>query len=64
MQIFNSLAEIPHEYGPTVAAIGNFDGVHVGHRYVLAQVLDRARGRNAKAVALTFDPHPIRVLAP
>ena len=64
MQIFNSLAEIPQEYGPTVAAIGNFDGVHVGHRYVLAQVLDRARGRNAKAVALTFDPHPIRVLRP
>ncbi len=64
MQIFHSLAEIPTEYGPTVAAIGNFDGVHVGHRYVLAQVLDRARGRNAKAVALTFDPHPIRVLRP
>jgi riboflavin kinase/FMN adenylyltransferase len=64
MQIFNSLAEIPSEFGPAVAAIGNFDGVHRGHRYVLAQVLDRARGRNARAVALTFDPHPIRVLRP
>lgn len=64
MQIFNSLAEIPSDFGPTVAAIGNFDGVHRGHRYVLAQVLERARGRHARAVALTFDPHPIRVLRP
>jgi riboflavin kinase/FMN adenylyltransferase len=64
MQIFRSLEEIPQNFGPTVAAIGNFDGVHCGHRYVLGQVLDRARGRNAKAVALTFDPHPIRTLRP
>lgn len=64
MQIFKSLEAIPKEFGATVAAIGNFDGVHRGHRYVLAQVLDRARGRNARAVALTFDPHPIRILRP
>ena len=64
MHIFRSLKEIPQDFGPTVAAIGNFDGVHCGHRYVLGQVLDRARGRNAKAVALTFDPHPIRTLRP
>jgi riboflavin kinase/FMN adenylyltransferase len=64
MQIFRSLDEIPPDYGATVVAIGNFDGVHRGHRYVLEQVLQRARGRNARAVALTFDPHPIRVLRP
>ena len=64
MQIFRSLEEIPKDFGATVAAIGNFDGVHRGHRYVLGQVLERARGRSAKAVALTFDPHPIRVLKP
>jgi len=64
MEVFRSLAAIPPEYGPTVAAIGNFDGVHRGHRYVLAQVLERARGRGVRAVALTFDPHPIRVLKP
>jgi riboflavin kinase/FMN adenylyltransferase len=64
MEIFRTLAEIPPGYGQTVVAIGNFDGVHRGHRYVLAQVLERARRRDVKAVALTFDPHPIRVLRP
>ncbi len=64
MEIFHSLDEISPDYTQTVLAIGNFDGVHRGHRYVLAQVLQRARSRNAKAVALTFKPHPMRVLRP
>jgi riboflavin kinase/FMN adenylyltransferase len=64
MEIFRTLEEIPRDYARTIVAIGNFDGVHRGHRYVLAQILERARRRNAKAVALTFDPHPIRVLRP
>lgn len=64
MEIFRNLEEIPAGFGATVLAIGNFDGVHRGHCYVLQQVLDRARGRDAKAVALTFDPHPLRVLRP
>jgi riboflavin kinase/FMN adenylyltransferase len=64
MEIFHGLEEIPASYTTTVLAIGNFDGVHRGHRYVLAQVLERAGSRHAKAVALTFDPHPVRVLRP
>jgi riboflavin kinase/FMN adenylyltransferase len=64
MQIFRQLDEIPADFGPTIVAIGNFDGVHRGHRFVLGQVLGRARSVNAKAVALTFDPHPVRVVRP
>jgi len=64
MRIFRSIAEIPREYGPAVAAIGNFDGVHRGHTHVLGKVLERAQACGAKAIAVTFDPHPVRVLRP
>jgi riboflavin kinase/FMN adenylyltransferase len=64
MQIFRSLADIPANFGPSVVTIGNFDGVHRGHRAVIADVIARARSLRARAVAVTFDPHPVRVLRP
>ena len=48
----------------TVVVIGNFDGVHRGHRAVLGQIVKEARRRDALAVAITFDPHPRAVLHP
>ena len=60
--VFNSIAEIPAGFGPSVAAIGNFDGVHLGHREILAAVVEEARASGARAVAITFDPHPLRLL--
>jgi len=48
----------------TVVTIGNFDGVHRGHRAVLGQIVKEARRRDALAVAITFDPHPLAVLFP
>jgi riboflavin kinase/FMN adenylyltransferase len=44
--------------------LGNFDGVHRGHRAVLSTVVERARADGAHAVAVTFDPHPVAVLHP
>ena len=64
MQIFRQLAEIPHDFGPSIATIGNFDGVHRGHRGVIAEVVARARLLGVKSIAITFDPHPVRVLRP
>jgi riboflavin kinase/FMN adenylyltransferase len=64
MQIYRSLAELGSYTSSSVVTIGNFDGVHCGHRMVIAAVLGRARERNASAVAVTFDPHPARVLRP
>jgi riboflavin kinase / FMN adenylyltransferase len=62
--VFRSVAEVPRGFGPTVAAIGNFDGVHLGHQEILAGVVEEARDIDARAVAITFDPHPEQVLRP
>lgn len=64
MQRWETPADIPDGFGPSVVTLGNFDGVHRGHRSVLGAVLSQARERGAEAVAVTFDPHPIAVLFP
>jgi riboflavin kinase / FMN adenylyltransferase len=62
MQIFRQLADVPQTYGPTVATIGNFDGVHRGHQWVIEEVVSRARELGIPSIAITFEPHPARVL--
>jgi len=62
MQVVHSLNEI--DSSPSIVTVGNFDGVHCGHRMILASVLDRARELSARSVAATFDPHPAHVLFP
>ena len=64
MNIFRSLEEIPKNFGPSVAVIGNFDGVHRGHQQVLGAVADEARERGYRSIAITFDPHPEQFLRP
>jgi riboflavin kinase/FMN adenylyltransferase len=64
MQIIRSLSEIPPGFGPTVVSVGNFDGVHRGHRWILDRMNRSARKLNARSVALTFEPHPMCVLRP
>jgi riboflavin kinase/FMN adenylyltransferase len=46
----------------TIITIGSFDGVHVGHRHILRQMVQMARERGLESVAITFDPHPRTVL--
>lgn len=48
----------------SVVTIGNFDGVHAGHRQLLRRVLELGREHHLKPTVLTFDPHPTRVVAP
>jgi riboflavin kinase/FMN adenylyltransferase len=64
LQVFRSLAGIPPGFGPTVAAVGNFDGVHCGHREILSTVAAEARALGGRSVAVTFEPHPERFLRP
>jgi riboflavin kinase / FMN adenylyltransferase len=64
MQVFHNLNEVSADLGATVLSVGNFDGVHRAHRAVLDNIITRAPQLNAKAVAVTFEPHPIRILRP
>jgi len=63
-QVFGSLAEVPAGFGPSVAVIGNFDGVHLGHSQVLGAVTGEARAKGFRSIAITFDPHPEQFLRP
>lgn len=58
------LARFPAGSRQTALAIGNFDGLHLGHQQILWRVLDRARKDNCLAAVLTFYPHPTKVLRP
>ena len=62
MQIFRSLDELTSNAQPSVVSVGNFDGVHLGHRLVLKSMVDRARELGAQSAVVTFDPHPSHVL--
>ena len=50
------------EWQTPVLTIGNFDGVHIGHREIIRRVLERASANGSESVALTFEPHPKAVL--
>src|SRR5271157_4522050 len=64
MQVFHKLDDVPAGFGPALVSVGNFDGVHRAHAHVLQEIVLRARASGAKAVAVTFDPHPARILRP
>ncbi len=57
-------SETPAALRPCVLTLGNFDGVHRGHRAVLNALVDAGHRLGLPAVAITFDPHPIAVLRP
>jgi riboflavin kinase / FMN adenylyltransferase len=61
---WTNLSQVPAGFGPSVVTLGNFDGVHRGHRAVLGVVVEQARATGAQAVAVTFEPHPVAVLHP
>lgn len=62
--VFRSLDEAHGRFGPCALAIGNFDGVHIGHQALLRRAVDFAAANNAVPAVLTFDPHPAAVVAP
>ncbi len=64
MHIYRHLDELPATPTPAVATIGNFDGVHRGHRWVIDNVLARARAAGLRSLVITFDPHPARAIRP
>jgi riboflavin kinase/FMN adenylyltransferase len=63
MQIHYSLEQV-HIAAPVALTIGKFNGMHLGHHYLLTEVVARAAQLGGQSVALTFDPHPTLVLQP
>lgn len=64
MRTVQGLGGVPEDVKPSVATVGVFDGVHVGHQMLLRRVVERAREDGAKAVVVTFDRHPLELLNP
>ena len=64
MEIVTGFGNLASPDRPVVATIGNFDGLHLGHQALLAQVVAEAGRRGLHASVVTFNPHPLRVLAP
>jgi riboflavin kinase / FMN adenylyltransferase len=63
-RVIRSLADVPEDFGPASLTIGNFDGVHAGHRELFKRVVAAAKRMRSRPSVLTFDPHPSKVLAP
>jgi len=64
MRLIRDLDELREPLRASVVSIGNFDGVHLAHQALLRRVVEWARARDALATAVTFEPHPIKLLAP
>jgi riboflavin kinase / FMN adenylyltransferase len=64
MRTFRALDQIPADFGPTILTVGNFDGVHLAHTHVLNEISRRGREQSKRSMAVSFEPHPSRVLRP
>lgn len=64
MNVFHRREDIPRDFPRTIVSVGNFDGVHRAHNHVLTEIVRRACDKSLKSVAVTFEPHPMRILRP
>jgi riboflavin kinase/FMN adenylyltransferase len=64
VQFFDGLSAVPQGFGPSAVTIGKFDGVHAGHRAVIAALKQVAAERGLVSTVVTFDRHPLSVLNP
>ncbi len=64
MEYFAGSGSLDRSLPKPIVTVGNFDGLHVGHRAITDTVVERARSSGGTAIVYTFNPHPIRVLRP
>jgi riboflavin kinase / FMN adenylyltransferase len=67
LEVFYSVPDWTARFGAdtkTALTVGSFDGIHLGHQKILRGVVERARATRALAAAVTFDPHPLKILRP
>ena len=62
MKVFRTEAE--YDMGPSVVALGTFDGVHIGHQALICRTMELAKEMNAACIVCTFDRHPLSLLCP
>lgn len=62
IEVVTGVEALRPEHGPLFAVIGVFDGLHLGHRYLLRRLVDEARNRDARPAVITFDSHPDEIL--
>lgn len=62
MKLFDRLERIQQPFVNAVITIGNFDGVHIGHQALFHEVIEKAEAIEGTSIAMTFEPHPMRVL--
>ncbi len=64
MKIIRGIDKIKRPFKKAVVTIGIFDGVHIGHQFVLKKIIRRAEKLKGKSVVVTFNPHPLKILNP
>lgn len=64
MKIIRNLSELESPFDNAVVTLGNFDGVHLGHREIFRSVVRTAKQKQGTSIVCTFDPHPLKMLAP
>lgn len=64
MKIVHRISDLRNRKCPICLAVGFFDGVHLGHQNVLRRTIEHARKIGGEAWAMTFDPHPLKILNP
>jgi riboflavin kinase/FMN adenylyltransferase len=64
MEVLEGLEAVRKRHQGAVITIGNFDGVHLGHQKIISEVVQRAHTSHTKSLAITFEPHPIKILVP
>lgn len=64
MRIITGSEIFDKNFEASIVTIGNFDGVHRGHREVFRRLLQAGSVRSLPAIAVTFEPHPLKILAP
>lgn len=64
MRVHNGIESYSRDHAPVVASIGNYDGVHLGHQAILARVLEDSGRSGHDSLLISFDPHPLSIVAP
>jgi len=64
MEIVRHIEEKPLSVSGSVVTMGNFDGIHLGHRALIGNAVTEAKSNRASSVVLTFEPHPLKILVP